>query len=219
MKTPFTLSSLLITGLIIFTCPFITYANSYGQTATATVISQRLSIDKMVSRTANTDFSDNLSASDYRFKPGQEVYFRITVKNLSKNRLTKISVTDELPDTLEFLKIDNKDGSFDKINRTVTINAGTFNPDQEKPYIITAKIASQSALPSQSGLFCPTNRVTATVEDELDADTSQFCVEKQVEGVSKIPTTGAGILILPVILFALAGRWLSKSNGSLYINK
>ena len=93
-------------------------------------------VDKMVGKPvankgdSNGDYVDNLSPSDPRFVPGQEVFFKIKVKNTSDIKLKSVTVNDVL----------NKAEAFDG--------------------------------------------------DVSDEDTAQFCVEKEVMGVTAVPSAG-----------------------------
>lgn len=174
----------------------------YGQYGQYGTPSENVSIlvDKTVSQNTS-DYVDNLPASDYRFKPGQKVYFKIHVKNTSDSTINNVTVTDELPDYVESLDNSSvKDQvSYDKNNRLLTIKAGSMNANAEKDYYITVNIVAQSQLPADQGVVCVTNKATASADNvSPDSDTAQFCAEKQVTGVTTVPSTGPemGILLM-----------------------
>lgn len=183
--------------LILLTIP----SPSYAQYAIA-VGAPSITIDKTVGvpggatkggQTSLT-FVDNLGTADYKFAPGAEVSFRLIVKNTSSQTLTDVMVTDILPSYLEALETD---GTFDAKTRTVTISVGQLTPNQEKTYMITVKVVTQSKLPADKGLFCLVNKAVARADNVEDSDTAQFCVEKGVKKVTAVPAAGpeAGLLM------------------------
>ncbi len=151
-------------------------------------------IDKMVGKPTATkggftdlDYVDNLSPSDPRFSPNQEVFFRLKVKNTSNVTLNGITVKDYLPTYIEPVE---GQGTYDSNSRTITISAGDFAADEEKVFYIKTKFVGQNQLPADKGLICVVNKAQAYNNNVSDDDTAQFCVEKQVQGVVKVPAAG-----------------------------
>lgn len=186
-------------GLLVASIFFIFPATSHAQYGTqygATSPSLSISINKLVLRPTSVvtkggvpqeDFVDNLSPSDPRFKPQQEIVFKLKVKNTSDARLTNIIVEDFLPSSIELTE-----------GPGTSFNAGDFDANQEKEYIIKARVKSQDQLPADRGIFCVINRAKASAEGIADEDTAQFCIEKQVINVTQVPTAGPemGLLLL-----------------------
>lgn len=204
----------LYTLYFILSSPVMAQYGQYGQP----VPSKTILIDKMVGKSGVTkggttsDFTDNFSPSDPRFSPGQEILFRLTVKNTSSVTLTNVEVKDFVPDFLEVLEAPR---NFDKATRTLTFNAGDFGVDEEKEYFLKMRFVSQDQLPSDKGLICLLNKAQASASEVFDEDTSQFCVEKQVIGAVQVPSAGpeAGLLLLGFnALAAGAGFWLRKKK-------
>lgn len=164
-------------------------------------------VDKMVGKPSQNkgateyEYVDNLTPSDPRFSPSQEVYFKIKVKNTSNRDITNVEVKDYVPLYLEPIE---GPGTWDSQNRVISWNAGDFKIDEEKVYYIKMKVYEQKDLPSDKGLFCIVNRAQAWFENTTDDDTSQLCIEKQVLGVKEVPTAGPemGIIILAGNLLA-----------------
>ena len=192
------------------------YGCEYGQYG-GCLPSQSILIDKMVGRsyidkggTVTYEYVDNLSASDPRFAPGDIVMFQLRVKNTSNTALTNVTVKDYIPAYLIPLE---GPGTYDSTNRTITFNAGDFDPDQEKVYYIKMQILPQNDLPADKGLFCEINKAVAYNDNVSDEDTAQFCIEKQVNGVVTTPSAGpdAGLAIIGInILGGAIGLWLKK---------
>lgn len=181
---------------------------------------QTILVDKLVGKPDSPtkgglvqyQYVDNLSPSDPKFAPGQEVLFQVKIKNISNAQLTNVEVKDFVPSYVEAIE---GPGSYDAGTGTITFNAGNFDVDQEKIYIIKMKVLAQSQLPVDKGLFCLVNKVRATGGSTADEDTSQFCVEKQVTGAAKVPSAGpefAGLLLAGNLLGLGLGFKLKKSK-------
>jgi uncharacterized repeat protein (TIGR01451 family) len=190
----------------------------YGQYGGETP-SYSILIDKMVGKPSQNkgateyEYVDNLSPSDPRFSPNQEVWFKIKVKNTSSQNLTAVQVTDYVPSYL--MPIEGP-GKWNPDNRTITWNAGDFGVDEEKVYYIKMQVFDQSLLPSDKGLFCVVNKVAAQKDNvAYDEDTAQLCIEKQVVGAKKVPQAGPeyGMILLTLNLLGMGvGIKLKKTN-------
>lgn len=179
-------------------------------------------IDKMVGKPGQTKggdsfvYVDNLSASDARYAAGQDVWFKLKIKNTSNELLQNVTVKDFLPSYVDPVE---GPGTYDAGSKTITIAAGDLNPDQEKEYFIKTRIVSQDQLPADKGIFCIVNKSQAYNDKISDEDSAQLCIEKQVQnfvqGVSKAPAAGPemGTLLLSGQLFALgAGLFLKRKS-------
>ncbi|MBI2051837.1 DUF11 domain-containing protein [Candidatus Roizmanbacteria bacterium] len=174
-------------------------------------------VEKMVGKPTITkggvttsDFVDNLSPSDPRFRSEQEVDFRVSVKNPTDTMLNNVVVKDFLPD---FVTVLEGPGSFDASSKTITVSVGTLAPQEEKVFLIKAKVVSQNQLPADQSIVCVVNRVTAQANGASDEDTAQFCIEKEVVGAQEVPAAGPelGLALLAVNAAALAaGLYLRK---------
>ena len=191
----------------------------YGQYGGETP-SYSILIDKMVGKPTQTKggsqtytYVDNLSPSDPRFSPNQEVWFKVKVKNTSSQNLTAVQVTDYVPSYL--MPIEGP-GKWNPNNRTITWNAGDFSVDEEKVYYIKMQVYDQSLLPADKGLFCVINKVDARKDNvAYDDDTAQICIEKQVAEAKKIPQAGPemGMLLLVGNILGLGvGIYLRRNN-------
>ena len=175
-------------------------------------------IDKQVGKAGNTkgavvNYVDNFSPSDPRFSPGEKVYFQIKVKNTSNIDLSNIKVQDVLPEFIEPLE---GPGTLDKVARTITYNIDSLKSGEEKINNVLATVVAQEKLPADRGLMCLVNKAQVTVNDKGDADTAQFCVEKQVVTAKQVPTAGPefGLVLLTGYSAALAGGLFLKKKLS-----
>ncbi len=181
--------------------------------------SQSILIDKMVGKPVinkggtDVQYVDNLSSSDPRFAPGQDVFFKLSVKNTSNVTITSVMVKDVFPAYIDPIE---GPGIYDKATRTLTFNAGDFAVNDEKVYYFKARVQGQNQLPTDKGLFCLINSATAWNNDVIDSDTAQFCVEKQVQGVTNVPVAGPemGLLLVSSELATLGlGIFLKRKTA------
>jgi uncharacterized repeat protein (TIGR01451 family) len=178
-------------------------------------------IDKMVGKPtgqtkgglSSLEYVNNLSITDYKFRPGQEIFFQLKIKNTSGQNLNNVVVKDYVPLYLEPVE---GPGSFNEGSRIITINAGDFSIDEEKVYVMKIKILSQNKLPADKGLFCLINKADASTNGTYDEDTSQFCIEKEVIAAPKVPSAGPemGALLISLELATLGmGIYLKKKTS------
>ena len=190
----------LATVMLAFVSTVSADTNEYGQYGSNTP-SHSISLDKMVSSNASVDsngnysgdFTDNLSSTDYRFKPESAVTFKLTVKNTSEEDLNNVTIKDFLPDYVTSVNTgaigDNV--TFDSNANTIYIPVGDLSANESKTYYVQVKTAAQNNLPADKSIICVTNNSTAYADDTpSNSDSSQFCIEKQVTGVVTVPSTG-----------------------------
>ena len=180
--------------------------------------SQSILIDKLVGNVnANNNvdittlnYVDNLGTADTRFHANDMVAFKLRVQNTSSVVLYSVNVTDTLPSYINPIQ---GPGSFDANSRIISFNAGDFQPGQEKDYYMKVQVVNASLLPADKGLFCLVNTAEASTNNVSDTDNAQFCVEKQVTGVTAVPTAGPemGIVLMAGELTTLGvGFFLKK---------
>lgn len=206
----------LYTLYFLLASPVMAQYGQYGQYG-GPGPSKSILIDKLVGKptqnkggTTDVSYVDNLSASDPRFAPGQDVFFKLAVKNTSDVTLTNVEVKEFVPSFVSPLE---GPGGFDSASRTITFNAGDFAVNEEKTYVLKMRVAAQNELPADRGIVCLVNKAQASGSNVFDEDTSQFCVEKQVVGAGQVPSAGpeAGLLLLGFnALAAGAGIWLRR---------
>lgn len=197
MKNTLFLSTIAALALAVSVAATPASAQSYGTTTNPT---ESITIDKAVTRPGTDEYVDNLSVSDNRYSPNQDVWFRLTVKNTSDRDINSVHIVDTMPQYVDLIE-----GSLDQ-------NIGTLKAGEEKTVFIKGHTVDQDALPTDRGVICLLNKATVTGDRTStsgtvsDEDSAQFCVEKQVnaEGtasaVTKVPAAG---MPLGAALFAL----------------
>jgi hypothetical protein len=172
-----------------------------------------LIINKKVYNPKTGSYVDNIASSDYVFKPGEEIKFSLTIKNISDIKVDNARINDDFDAIDEYLNylssIDNQGDyrlgetdwkvKFDKI--------GSLDPGQEKTLYFTAQVKASEQIPV--GITCPINVAHAYSHDDITSDTdhSEFCIGtdsgKIVTG--KTPETGVNLsLVLSLEALALA---------------
>lgn len=219
--------------LLVLTIPSLSYANGYGGNSvtygTATAAPSIL-VDKLIAYPSETkggkveyNYVDNLSSSDYRFKPNQYIFFRIKVKNTSSKEVFNLVAVDQVP---AYLKISTAlpDSQFDEKTRILKFNVGGLAPEEEKVFDIQFRVALWAELPQDKGIFCIVNKVEVKNNEVADDDSSQFCIENglfisaapQTPAPAKIPSAGPefGIAIVSLSSFmGYAGLKLRKFSS------
>ena len=136
-------------------------------------------VDKMVAKPGTSEYVDNLSVSDPRYKPSEFVMFKVTIKNTSTTTFGGMTAKDFVP---AYLTPIEGPGTFDSTSRIISWDAGAFAVDEQKTYYFKMQINAQANLPVDQGLFCLVNKAQAWSNSITDDDSSQFCIEKQVAG-------------------------------------
>ncbi len=164
-------------------------------------------IDKQVSVRApgasKTTFVDNLSSTDSRYAPEETVTFTLRIRNTSDKAYGTVVVRDYMPEYLIPVKYQFAAGT-----RTITIAAGRLDKGQEKTYTIASKVVKNDQLPQDKTVTCIVNKAQVDAAGASDQDTSQFCVERQVQGVSQVPAAGAEDAAWTALALAMIGSGL-----------
>lgn len=157
-----------------------------------------LQINKEVFDPRNNKFVDNLGINDHRFSPGEEVTFRLKIKNVGDATFGKVTVSDTLPSMLEL-----SSGAKD-------FELSDLTPGETEEREFKAKAVSSDKFPNDKNLVCVVNAAEVTRGDQRDKDTAQLCLEKKVEALAPkaLPPTGPEVGILALVSTALAGAGL-----------
>lgn len=209
---------LLFTSLLLFAIPDTVYGavrceTQYGG-GQVCVNTGSLQINKQVKVVTGAngehEWRDYLGIqAGKRFLPGEELTFRLSVKNTGTEKFDKVEVVDTLP---SFLSI-----SSGNLKSEIQF----LDPGQTRDIILTAKVVSGDKL--EKVLDCAVNVGEVRGKDVLgnegyDKDSTEVCIEKSVGGVSDLPKAGipniylfgsAGILFLGIFLtrFVLRKSW------------
>ncbi len=200
MKKQIVIAALFMVAImaIVSTASAAQYGPYGGQESSANIM-----VDKLVAvphdnkGSVTYTYVDNLSRTDYKFKSGNYIFFKIKVQNTSNKTLTNVTVEDTFP---MYLEVFPENYTYDKSSRKLTLSMGTLEKGETKEVTLKARVLQQAQLPSDQGLFCIVNSVKAWSGSVSDTDNAQLCIEKQVMGTDtkggvpapkEIPSTGA----------------------------
>jgi uncharacterized repeat protein (TIGR01451 family) len=167
----------------------------------------QISVNKMVQDPVSGNFVDNLGSADNKFNPGQDVIFRITVKNTGNQDLSGVQVRDVLPPNLNF--ISGPSGtSWDSGSRTFTFSIDSLKAGESKDFEVRAQVVDKNSLPANQSLVCVTNFVEAKTSNLSSTDTAGLCIQN----VAVLPPTGPDTRVLLIsLLTAVTGLFLVRS--------
>lgn len=151
----------------------------YG-TSEVCVKSGELQINKEVfnPNTKVNKFVDNVPQDgdqSYRFAPGEEVKFKLTIKNIGDNTLAKVQVEDRLPSFLE------------PVSGAFSFEITDLKVDQSVEREIVARVVPIDKL--SNPVACDVNTAEVKSDDKHDNDTARICVEKKA--AAQLPKAGA----------------------------
>ena len=173
---------------------------TFAQYGAAAVPARQMLIDKKLLNPQNNQFVDNLNIEQHTFLPDQEIIFRVTVTDVVQSELKDLTVNDKLPDVLNFQS--SSFGKYDANTKTITLIIDSLKVGESKTFEIKTKVKPAAEI--ASNVVCQTNLVRVTAGNMVDEDTANFCVSKQVLGVTtQIPVTGPGQTLLILILSTL----------------
>jgi hypothetical protein len=150
----------------------------YGST-TGCDQARDITFDLSVQNPTNNTFTDNLELQDGKYKPGQDVFFRLFVKNNTDKPINKITVKTVFPPHAVYSK---GDGTYDANTKTLTTTIATLNASDSQNIFITGKILPENQIAGNDTVTCETAQATAAYNDQQISDISQFCIEKRVGG-------------------------------------
>lgn len=144
-------------------------------------------IDKLVRNPGSGNFVDNLGTNDPKLAAGQEVTFRLTVKNVSAVLLDRVDVFDILPAELEYVSGPNG-ATYDANSRELRFVVENLAANESRDFEVKARVVGADRLPTDRSLICVTNRGEARIPENTDVDTAQVCIERPVVG--ELPSAG-----------------------------
>lgn len=159
-----------------------------------------LQMDKEVWDVEDGLFVDNMGLTDYKFAPGEEITFKLKIKNVGDETFAKVYVKDTLPDHLELISGD------------LEFEIDDLSPGETEGREFKVRVVSADKFPDNTTI-CDKNTAEAWSGDERDKDTAQVCMEEKVLGVEVLPPTGPEdwlVVLLTSGLFGFLGFYLLK---------
>lgn len=144
---------------------------------------------------------DNVTEFDSRkFKPGEEIEFRIFVRNTGGDMISEIKVTDVWPEYLEFI---SGPGEYKKDvgrNGELKFTVNNLASGESREYHFTGKVHNADSIPNPVICKLENRAQVRASEDRFNEDIAQFCIErgekkvvtgkKVIPPVKEIPSTG-----------------------------
>jgi len=165
-------------------------------------------IDKTVKNPETGNFVDNLGVNDPKFAPGQEVLYRLEVKNTGQGTFSRVTVKDIFPSYLDFSW---GPLGWNSDTRTLQFDIYDLKAGESRQYEVMAKVFDKERLPDDRNLICVVNTGSVEADGKTDSDQAQICFEKKVLGVEVLPPTGVNlwVLTLGLLVTTLLGAKLA----------
>lgn len=157
----------------------------------------QLQVDKEVFNPQEKKFVDNLGLNDYKFSPGEEVAFKIKVKNVGDAPLSGVNVMDTLPSLL------NSSGG------SPFFQIKELKVGETKEQEIKVRVVSADKFPGDKSIVCVVNAAQAVSGEDKDRDTTQLCLERKLPlekgAPAVLPPTGPEHWLAVIISSILVG--------------
>jgi uncharacterized repeat protein (TIGR01451 family) len=186
------ISLVLLLAAVKPAAAFVRCETQYGGGETC-VKTGELQIDKEIWNPDMEKFVDNMGLNDRKFYPGDEIIFRLKIKNVGDSAFGQVEVRDYLPNVLN---LENGDIAFDLHD---------LKPGDVREVEIKTTVVEGSEFPDNKTLICDVNTAEAWSGDERDKDTSRFCVAQHVLGATTLPKTGPEYLLVSLLFSSFAG--------------
>lgn len=166
-----------------------------------------LLIDKTVKNPDTGLFVDNLGVNDPKYAPGQEVLYRLEVKNTGSSEFSKVTVKDIFPSYLDFVW---GPLGWNSDTRTLQFDIYNLKSGESRQYEVMARVFAKENLPSDKSLICVVNTGSVEADGKFDSDQTQVCFEKKVLGITTLPPTGIENLWLVALGFLVTTLFGAK---------
>jgi len=183
LTTGFVFSAMAILFLSLFS-PFKAYGQYYSQGD-----KNKLSLDKKIRSVGDTQYYDNIEASNKTFYENDVIEFQIRIENISTEVVYNIKTEDFLP---KYLSLIFYPGTFNKDQYIVEWNIDKLEAGESKTYLIRAKINDTTKL---NALTKQTNKAESCGGGSCDQDYASYFI-----GKTTVPATGASDIVVKTIL-------------------
>lgn len=166
----------------------------------------QLTIDKFIRdpRVKDNAYVNNLSYNDYRFSPGEDIIFKIVIRNTGSVPVHNVKITDTIPQVTNMLILS---GEVREGMREITKDWGTVGPNEVREWYFRVRVKPASEIKDDVECEDPNaiNRAKVTGDAmPVQEDTSSFCVKKSVAAASTQPETGVHLIYVVGALGSIA---------------
>lgn len=152
---------------------------------------EELSVDLQVKNPQTNTYVTSIPASGPTMNPGQEVNYKITIKNTVNRQLSNITVTVVFPQLVNYA---SGTGKFDTKTRKLSFPIETLKANESKVFTINGKVLTKDKITSQS-VVCSFTQAIASFDRKTSQDNTQFCINPQgnVVGTTNRNVTKGGL--------------------------
>ncbi len=170
-----------------------------------------LTINKQVYNPVTKVYVENLTTTDPTFTPGNEVTYRLIVKNGSGETF-QANIKDILPPYMEFV---SGPGTYNKDTRVLEFKMENLVAGETRTVDLIAKVVNADKFPAGKSLFCVVNVAEVHALNRNDSDSAQVCLKNGEVTVTKLPVAGFEdyAMLLPFAGVALGGFALLKKRS------
>lgn len=138
-------------------------------------------------------YVENLTATNPTYAPNQQVMYKLSLKNDTKEALSKGTLTLIFPQDVTYV---SGGGTFDQKNRKLTFPLDKLNGEEAKVFYITGQVVAKP----QKNSLCTFTQALGTFANKTSQDNTQFCIgtpiAKQI--APRIPqATKGGLTVYP----------------------
>ncbi len=168
-------------------------------------------VDKTLWNKVTKTFVEGLGPNDdigTRFTAGEEVQFRLQVKNTGDQLINRIVVKDSLPPFSQFVA---GPGIYSPSDRSLTFTIDNLPANAVSEHFIKVKVVSENELPKDSTLICGKEGIVNRVRIDADNrapkfDETPFCIGKPSSPQApSIPSAGVEDIVFPGLVTLLSG--------------
>ncbi len=187
----------------LYLASFLNAKTAFAQYYSQGEGSKQIIVDKKVRPINDDTFYDNIDPGKKTFIDGEQLEFKITVKNTGEQILYNIEVKDILPQYLTLLFFP---GVYNKTDNNLVTKIDQLNPGESKDFYIRANISSVPKSTVEGKKWQQINKATATTDSISDSDQSQYFISGKLipaTGDEDLMTKTMGLLLVSVTAFGL----------------
>lgn len=151
------------------------------------VQTEPITVNLQVKNPDTNQYVDNLSATEGLFEPGEAVSFRMQVSNTGTRVISDLTVTDVLPQYIDFVR---GDGNFDRNSRNFRFTIDELGSEENRVYFLEGRIANRNSLPNTKEATCIYNQVAVRFGNNTSQDNARLCIAG-TNGATPAPTRAA----------------------------
>jgi uncharacterized repeat protein (TIGR01451 family) len=146
-----------LAGVLLFVTLLVSSQSAYAAFSLGSSASS-IALSKTVLDPQKNTYTHSLGLSDNMYHPGDIVTFHITVSNTGNNAISEVLVKDTLP---SFLTLTSGPGDFDKASNSLSYVVKDLAAHTTQTIAVSAKIGDAASLPTNQGIVCTANKVSA----------------------------------------------------------